>query len=123
MREADLTELKVGYDFADYVMDDGKICAVLIVRKENMESIRVAIMNSNFQSLYHEWIQLTADCETELVYGSYEDRKSKKIPAGEELILDGESDYLKGDRVELIPSAGSGKIKVTSIERNQGTPV
>lgn len=123
LREADLTELKVGYDFADYVMDDGKICAVLIVRKENMESIRVAIMNSNFQSLYHEWIQLTADCETELVYGSYEDRKSKRIPAGEEITVDLESDYLKGDRVELIPSAGSGKIKVTSIERNQGTPV
>ena len=25
LREADLTELQVGYDFADYVMDDGKI--------------------------------------------------------------------------------------------------
>ena len=122
LREADLTELKVGYDFADYVMDDGKICAVLIVRKENMESIRVAVMNSGFQSLYHECIRLTSDCETELVYGSYEDRKTEMIPAGEELILDGESDYLKGDRVELIPSAGSGKIKVNSIERNQGSP-
>ena len=123
LREADLTELKVGYDFADYVMDDGKICAVLIVRKENMESIRVAVMNSGFQSLYHEDIQLSVDCETELVYGPYEERKTEKIPAGEELIIEWESDYLKGDRVELIPSAGSGKIKVTSIERNQGNPV
>lgn len=123
LREADLTELKVGYGFADYVMDNGKICAVLIVRKENMESIRVAVMNSGFQSLYHEDIQLSVDCETELVYGSYEERKTEKIPAGEELIIEWESDYLKGDRVELIPSAGSGKIKVTSIERNQGNPV
>lgn len=123
MREADLTELKVGYDFADYVMDDGQICAVLIVRKENMESIRVAVMNSGFQSLYHECIRLTADCETELVYGSYEERKTKKIPPGEEITVDLESDYLNGDRVELIPSAGSGKIKVASIDRNQGTPV
>lgn len=123
LREADLTELRVGYDFADYVMDDGKICAILIVRKENMESIRVAVMNSGFQSIYHEYVQMTPDCETELFYGSYEDRKMKRIRAGEELILDGESDYLKGDRVELIPSAGSGKIMVTSIERNQGSPV
>lgn len=122
LREAELADLRIGYDFADYVLDDGKICAVLIMRKENMESIRVAVMNSSFKSLYHDRIVLAADCEMELVYGPYENRERKRLEAGEEIQIDSESKYLKGDRIELIPSVKSGRVRVSSIERNQGIP-
>ncbi len=120
--ETDLTRLRIGYDFSDYVLEDGKICAVLIMRKENMESIRVAVMNSGFQSVYHDLIELLPDCDMELVYGPYENRERKLIPKGEELLIDRESKYLDGDRVELIPSVQSGKIKLLSVERSQGKP-
>ncbi|MGN0376566.1 MAG: SpoIID/LytB domain-containing protein [Suilimivivens sp.] len=122
LREAELTDLRIGYDFADYVIEDGKICAILIMRKENMESIRVAIMNSGFKSLYHDSIELTADCETELIYGPYTERETKLFQAGEEIKIDSESNYLEGDRIELVPSVKSGKIQVFSIDRSQGAP-
>lgn len=122
LREADFAALRIGYDFADYVIEDGKICAVLIMRKENMESIRVAVMNSDFQSLYHERIELSADCDMELIYGPYENRERKIISKEEKISFDSISKYLAGDRVELIPSVQSGKIKVISVERSQGSP-
>lgn len=122
LREAGLADLRIGYDFADYVLADGKICAVLIMRKENMESIRVAIRNNGFQSLYHDSIEFSADCEMELIYGPYEKREVKLILEGEKISVDSESDYLKGDRIELAPSVKSGRIQVFSLNRNQGTP-
>lgn len=120
--ETGLQELRIGYDFADYVLDNGKICAILIMRKENMENIRVAVMNSHFKSLYHDEILIAADCESELIYGPYENRESVMLPAGKEVRIDMESSYLEGDRVQLIPSVKSGNIQVLSIERNQGSP-
>ncbi|MBD5396219.1 MAG: SpoIID/LytB domain-containing protein [Lachnospiraceae bacterium] len=120
--ETDLSDLRIGYDFADYVLDRGKICAVLIMRKENMESIRIAVMNSNFKSLYHDSLTLAADCEVELIYGPYEERERKVFNAGEKIEIDSESNYLDGDRVELVPAVKSGRIQVFSIDRNQGTP-
>lgn len=120
--ETEISDLRIGYDFADYVIDKGKICAVLIMRKENMENIRVAVMNSHFKSLYHDEILLAADCDLEVIYGPYEKRERTVIPAGEEIRIDGDSDFLQGDRIELIPSAKSGRIQAISIERNQGIP-
>lgn len=122
LRETDLTDLRIGYDFADYVLEDGKICAVLIMRKENMESIRVAVMDSGFQSLYHDSIELAADCDMELIYGPYEKRETKQISAGKKISIDSGSDYLKGDRIELVPAVKSGKIQLLSIARSQGIP-
>lgn len=120
--EVSLSELRIGYDFADYVLDKGQICAVLIMRKENMENIRIAVMNSGFKSLYHDRLILDADCDVELVYGPYEERERKNFKSGEKIEIDSESSYLNGDRIELVPAVKSGRISVLSIDRNQGIP-
>ncbi len=122
LREADRKELRIGYDFTDFVVSDGKICAGLIMRKENMESIRVAIKTNGFASFYHDSVRLSADCDAYLTYGPYEERITKEINRGEEIIFDSESEYLKGDRVELTPSVKSGEIQILSLTRNQGIP-
>lgn len=123
LRETDMKDLRIGYDFADFVLDKGEICAVLIMRKENMESIRVAVKNNGFDSLYHEEIKMAADSDMEITYGSYKERKTKIIPQGEELDITVGSDYLKGDRIEISPTVRSGKIQVLSLNRNQGAPM
>lgn len=122
LQEQKLSDVQLGYDFADYVIDDGKICGVLILRKENMESIRVAIRSNQFASLYHEEIKIQSDCDAELVYGFYGERKTKLVKAGEELCFDRESEYLYGDIVLVKPLVLSAKTQVLSLERNQGLP-
>lgn len=122
LKERELNSLGIGYDFTDFVVEDGKICAFLVMRREDMESIRVAVKTDGFQSLYHEELTFRSDSDMEVLYGNYGERKRKIIPAGKEISLDNNSEYLKGDRVELSPCVQSGKIQVLSISRSQGIP-
>ena len=121
-KESDRTELKIGYDFADYVMDKGKVCAVLLVKDQNMENIRVAVSNQAYDGIYHEEIKLKADCELNLIYGSYGERQSRRIPAGEEVTIDSDSMLVQGDRLMIEPSAASSRIQVLSLQRAYGIP-
>ena len=115
-------EMAIGYDFTDFVLDEGKVCAFLLTRKESMESIRVAIKNDGFKGLYHD--KLTFVCEDDMIltYGDYEDRRQETVAAGEELNLEAGGQYLSGGRVLLAPATGSGKIRVLSHTRSQGIP-
>ena len=122
LEERELSSLGIGYDFTDFVVEDGKICAFLVMRRENMESIRVAVKSDGFRSLYHEELTFRADCDLEVIYGNYGNRKSEIISAGTEILIDNNSDYLDGDRIEIRPLVQSGKIQVLSIVRSQGPP-
>ena len=122
LKEQGRETLKLGDDFADFVIADGKVCGILILRKENMESIRVAIKTNDFASLYHKEILIEPDCDMELVYGPYADRETKIIRAGEQISFTENSEYLSGDAVMLRPYALSGRTKVLSLERSQGIP-
>ncbi len=120
--EVELEALSMGYDFADFVLEDEKICAFLLVRAENMESIRVLLRNSGFSSLYQEQVQLRCEDEMIIMYGNYGERMEERISAGEIVTLDKNSDYLKGDRIKISPVTQSGKLEILSLSRSQGTP-
>ncbi|NBJ91951.1 SpoIID/LytB domain-containing protein [Parablautia muri] len=122
LQKTELTELSIGYDFSDFVLEDGEVCAFLIARKEKMETIRVAIKSDNFSSLYHDRLILKSQDNMTVYYGPYEERKQKEILGGEELVLERDSDYFSGDRVEVKPEINTGKIEVLSLGRSQGTP-
>ncbi len=120
LRIADAGELAIGYDFADFVLEEGKVCAFLITRKESMENIRVAIKSDDFGSLYHDKLAFSSQEDLILSYGNYDDRKQETIAAGEEVVIEAGGKYLSGERVSLSPVAASGKIRVLSSRRNQG---
>lgn len=126
LRTADASEMAIGYDFTDFVLDEGRVCAFLITRKESMETIRVAIKGENksggFGSLYHEKIVLSSQDDMVISYGPYDDRKQETIAAGEELSIEKGGKYLSGHRIEISPVTASGKIRVLSCKRNQGIP-
>ena len=122
LRQAEKEELTLGYDFADYILENGKICAFLIARKEEMETVRVAIKTSNFGSLYHDKIILSGQSDMTVTYGEYGAREQESLKAGEELVIEPGSKYLSGGRMEVAPDINTGKIQVLSVERNQGTP-
>lgn len=122
LRKAEPEELSMGYDFADFVLENGEICAFLITRKEKMETIRVAIKNQGFGGLYHESLKFVCRDNMILSYGPYENRKEEKISPGQELVIEAGSDYLSGDRAVLTPEVNTGKIQVLSLSRSQGAP-
>lgn len=122
LQQTDLSGLSIGYDFADFVLEEGKVCAFLITKKEKMENIRVALKDSGFGSIYHEKIILSSSDEMKVSYGPYGDRKEETVPAGQELVIEKGSKYFSGDRVEIAPPANTGKIQVDSIKRSQGVP-
>lgn len=122
LQTAELTDLSIGYSFADFVLEDGKVCAFLLVRKETMENIRVAVKNNDNGQIYHSELEFACSDGMKVFYGEYEDRKEIVIPAGESFLVEADSEYLEGGRMELYPEAWSGRIEVLSQKRAYGTP-
>ncbi|MGN0289886.1 MAG: SpoIID/LytB domain-containing protein [Lachnospiraceae bacterium] len=109
--------VRIGYNFADFVLEGDKIQAGLLVKDEQMESIRVLLKNSNFDGYYHERVECSSDVDMELLYG----KESLVVPAGESLYLDTGSEYFKAGRIYLRPKAHTGRTAFSSIARsNQG---
>lgn len=115
-------DLRIGYDFTDFVIEDGKVEACLITRDEAMENIRVLIRASNYSGTLHSEAELTADTDFTLRFGTYDNMQEESFRAGETLKLAPDSGYFSGDRVYIIPAALTGKMKLLSVERSQGTP-
>ncbi len=110
------SEVRLGYDFTDFVVEDGQIQAALLVKDEKMENIRVLIKNSNFDGYYHEKIVGKADVDMELVYGD----EKFEIAAGDTFSIYPDSEYFVTNRIYLKPKALTGRTVFTNIERNNG---
>ena len=122
VRSSNTDEIPIGYAFTDYLIKDGKICAFLILPKEQMEYIRVAIQQSDYRGLYHKEVILQSSKELILSYLENGERKEEPLPAGEKLILSQDADYLKEGMVKVVNPTNSGKTDLLSVHRNQGVP-
>lgn len=58
------TDLKIGYEDTDYVVDNGEICACLVSEKEAADRIRVLLKNTAKNSNYYDAVELVVDGET-----------------------------------------------------------
>ena len=47
---------------------DGKLCAAVLEQPFDAETIRVLIMDNGFKQIFHDTIELTANCDGELIY-------------------------------------------------------
>ena len=110
------SEVRLGYDFTDFVVEEGNIQAALLVKDEKMENIRVLIKNSNFDGYYHEKIEGRANVDMELIYGE----EKVEISAGETFSIYPDSEYFVTNRIYLVPKALTGRTVFTNIERNNG---
>lgn len=115
-------DLLFGYDYADFVMDDGKICGILMVKEGAMEYIRALIKASDFNGLFHEQMEVTSDTDFTIQYGNYDDRQIESHTAGEVVVIGQDSPYFQGESVELIPEVLTGKIILQNVNRSQGKP-
>ena len=110
------SEIPLGYDFTDFVVEEGEIQAALLVKDEKMENIRVLIKNSNFDSYYHKEIVMEADVDLEMICGN----DKIEIAAGERLCIYPESEYFTTNRIYVRPKALTGRTVFHNIERNNG---
>lgn len=111
-----------GYDFTDLCLEDGKICGILLVKEEAMDSIRVLIKETDPAGRFHNNPVITADTGFSVIYGTYDDRKTETHQAGEEVYFTYDSPYFESDRVWIVPDVLTGKVILKSGNRSQGTP-
>ncbi|MBQ9135308.1 MAG: SpoIID/LytB domain-containing protein [Lachnospiraceae bacterium] len=123
LRVGSVSDIRIGFSFADFILENGKVCGVLLTRDESMEYIRVQIMDDNFEGNYHDSVTLSCDTNYKLVYGT---DMQIGLPAGESITIDKESPYFSqgngANRIYIIPDALTGKISLHSVSRSQGTP-
>lgn len=116
------SDILIGYNFTDFILENGKICSFLIAKEEAMEYIRVLIKNSNYQGIFHETIFLTADVDYTVSYGANEQKVEHIYSAGEFFELNEENTELYQDRILIKPTVLTGKVNLCSVERSQGQP-
>lgn len=122
LKSYELEDLRIGYDFADYVVEDGRIQAALAVKEEKMENIRVLVKTTNYESAYHETVELLADCDLRIISGPDGAGEETLLPAGERLLIGRDSGLFRGGKVQIEPSALTGRISLLQVERSQGVP-
>lgn len=114
-----LADLKIGYAFTDFVLNEEKeIVAALVSAEGYLDKIRVVIKTTGFESAYHEEVVLACDTAMEWRSGD----ASGTIAGGEQIVIDPESDMFNHSRITFAPAAISAKTKLLSVERNQGVP-
>lgn len=122
VHSSNTNDIPIGYTFTDYLIKDGKICAFLILPKERMEYIRVAIQQSDYRGLYHKEVVLQSSEELMLSYLENGERKKEPLPAGKKLVLTQDTDYLKEGMLKVVNPTNSGRTYLLSAHRNQGVP-
>lgn len=119
-------DLMIGYSFTDLVVENGEICALLMVREEAMDTIRVLIKASDYSALLQEQVVLTADTDFTIRYGTYENMQEEGHLAGEEITFDLTSGYFSeegaGARIVITPNVLTGKVILKSVNRSGGVP-
>jgi hypothetical protein len=116
------TDLCIGYDFTDFVIEDGEIQACLVVKEEAMENIRVLVKTSDFGSAFHDSLELKADCDLSVITGPYGEQQTTVVPAGETLPIAKDSELFTSERIRIEPAVLTGHISLMNVKRSQGVP-
>ncbi len=115
------SDLAIGYASADFVLEEGEICGILIAREESMDLVRVLLKNSGYQGLFHKQVDITCDTGFTVRYGEAEE-SVLAYQAGQTLSIEAGGPFFTGSRVKVVPDALTGKLTLTNVERSQGSP-
>lgn len=124
LRTGTAGDIRIGYEFADFVIKDNKVCAVLLTRDENMQYIRVLIKTDDYIGNYHENITFSADSDYVIRYGREGAMTEELHAAGEEITIDAKSAYFQDglSRIYIVPTVLTGIVNLHSVSRSQGMP-
>lgn len=116
------SDVVIGYSFADFVIENGEVCAILLAKEETMEYIRVLLKTGNYDGRFHESLTFRGDTDFCVRYGSYDNPAEELHRAGESCTIDKNSAYFQGGRVSIVPAVLTGKISLENVSRSQGEP-
>lgn len=123
MRRLYTGDLRIGYAFTDFVVEDGEIAAALVPKEEKMEYIRVLVKTSHYGGAYHDFLTMQADCDCSVYAGSQRKEPVAKLRAGEELTVSKDSSLFgEGDRIRVEPDILTGHIRLLNVARAQESP-
>lgn len=112
-----------GNNKADIVLTGLKVTQVNVL-EENLDRIRVLIRNSNYESLFHEKLEISG--EQGLILQCLRGTKwqESQLEKGELLFLDLESAlWHEGVQcIRVLPKALNGSLEVKNLERSEGPP-
>lgn len=117
-------DLRIGYDLADFVLEDGCVCGILLARQEDMEAIRVLIRTDGYEQIYHSHLEITGSTDYTVCYVKEGIPCQEQYKAGEVWSLNAGDPKLNGSvgRIRIQPKALTGKLGVKNITRQQGIP-
>lgn len=113
-----VSDILVGYDIGQYFIENGEIVAVVVDRDVDAKNIRVLIMNTGYNSIYHDNVKFTA--ENGLIVEA--ENNTIEIAPDEEFSLDINSSLLQEGRVKISAKGIDGKVTINSINRGYGAP-
>lgn len=111
-------KILVGSEGNEFVLEDGKICAALLLEEPSIEKIRVLIGTEGYKGYFHEKVEVTADCGFTVSYGEKKEHFSK----GEICTFSRENVEPGEERRIITPDERSGKITFCNLKRAGGTP-
>lgn len=118
LSQMDVGELKIGYGFTDFVVEDGTIEAALVAREEKMETIRVLIKTSGYANSVHQTVELFADCDCRILNVESELATLEK---DQHLVITRDSPLFdQTGRITIEPKILTGHLMLSGVERAQG---
>lgn len=118
LSQMDVGELKIGYGFTDFVVEDGTIEAALAAREEKMETIRVLIKTSGYANSVHQTVELFADCDCRILNVESELATLEK---DQHLVITRDSPLFdQTGRITIEPKILTGHLMLSGVERAQG---
>lgn len=112
------SQILVGYSTTNFVVANGVIEAALITEPIRADKIRVVLGNSEYTSLIHPVVTLTADCPYTVQFHD----QTRVFEAGEALELTATCGYMAGGRIIVSPNEENGRVQVLSVTRNGVNP-
>jgi len=108
----------VGYENTSFIVSKGKISAALITESIKAEKIRVLLHTTDYKSIYHDKVELTATGD----FMVSSDEGDKIYLTGDLVTIKADDEWLKGERITVKPLTDGAKIQLLSVERKSGNP-
>ncbi|MDO5155210.1 MAG: SpoIID/LytB domain-containing protein [Eubacteriales bacterium] len=108
----------IGYDEVSLYVLDGVVEAALVEQEIYEKDIRVLIQTTDYAGYYHNGVMITSDTPFTVTSGS----ETKEYEAKEQLEFQSGSKEFAGGNIKITSKEEDGKIKITTIQRQSGTP-
>ncbi len=114
-------ELPFGYSFADFCVEDGEICALLLVREDVMSNIRVLLKQEQSGGIFHDWIKVSCDADINILVNG---QVVETCPRDATISFDGndkdKQTMQEIGRIQIVPATLSARMNVKSASAEEG---